>query len=107
MGQFFNLQHSKIAFFCKFLKLHDNFQNQVIYEVKWVCETDFDDHFALHSTAAAVRQHMAQRHEKSKVCILRAKHGYRGIGIWGKQIRHQILDTEHRCRAAAAYGTTP
>ena len=57
---FFNLQH--LIFFCKFLKLHDNFQNQVIY-VKWVFKTDFDDHFALHSTAAAVRQHMTQRHD--------------------------------------------
>ena len=42
--------------------MHDNFLNQVIY-VKWVFKTDFDDHFALHSTAAAVRQHMTQRHD--------------------------------------------
>ena len=27
---------------------------------------------------------MSQRHEKSKVYILQAKHGYRGIGIWEK-----------------------
>ena len=56
---FFNLQ-----FFFKFLKLHVNFRNQVIHVyVKWVYKTDFDDRFALHSTAAAVRQHMTQRHD--------------------------------------------
>ena len=75
--------------------------------VKWVCKTDFDDRFALHLTAAAVRQRTAQRHEKSKVCILQAKHGYRGIGIWGKQIWHQILAMKHRCRTTAANDTTP
>ena len=42
--------------------MHDNFQNQVLY-VKWVYKTDFDDRFALHSTAAAVQQHMTQRHD--------------------------------------------
>ena len=48
--------------FCKFIKLHDNLQNQVFY-VKWVYKTDFDDCFALHSTAAAAKQHMTQRHD--------------------------------------------
>ena len=32
-----------------------------LYYVKWVYKTDFDDHFALHSTAAAVLQHVTQR----------------------------------------------
>ena len=26
-------------------------------------QTDFDDHFSLHLTAAAARQHMTQRHD--------------------------------------------
>ena len=39
----------------------DSFKNQAVY-VKWVYESVFDDHFSLHSTAAAARQHMMQRH---------------------------------------------
>ena len=61
MGQFFLICNS-IDFFCKFLKLHDNFQNQVLY-VKLVYKTDFDDRFALPSNAAAVQQHVTQRHD--------------------------------------------
>ena len=66
----------------------------------------FGIRFWLQSIAAALRQHMTQRHEKLKVDILQAKHGYRGIGVWGKQICHQILATKHRCRTAAANDTT-
>ena len=40
--------------------------------------------------------HMTQRHEKLKVDILQAKRGYRGIGVWGKQICHQILATSSK-----------
>ena len=59
MGQFF-LVYNTTDFFCKFLML-DSFKNPAVY-VKWVYKTDFDDHFSLHSTAAAARQHMTQRH---------------------------------------------
>ena len=61
MGQFFFvICNTQKLIFGKFFKLHYNFKNQVIY-VKWVRETEFDDHISLYSTAAAVRQRMSQR----------------------------------------------
>ena len=90
------------------MKLHDKFQHQVI-NVKLVYKTDFDDRFALHSTAAAVQQHMTQRHSHivqavmvvdgcgnlaimTNGHILIAKRGFRSINLiqW-----HIILKARH------------
>ena len=48
-----------------------------------------------------------QNQNQKFIYISQAKHDYRGIGVWGKQIWHQILAMKHRCRTAAANDTTP
>ena len=103
LGQFFfNLQHSKIDIFCKFLNLHDNFLDQDI-----ICKMGLQKLILL-TILLYTRLHGSIWHNvmKIKSYYFPSKTWLKGYWCMGKKIWHQILAMKHRCHTVSANYTT-